>query len=347
MLYDYQGNEIAEVFNLSGEQETDVYDIFGNLIESESDAVTFVGRWYDKEIDNLTYKFTNADGSMILFETSGTNSISVDFGFLNPPSATPQIAVSVDGGSFARQDYTTKSVSLSDAGNHTVCVVADGVNEQNPPHKKWNGDYGWYLKSVSTETGEITPHVIDKKIGIFYGDSITEGIATVGAGNTSAQNSAANAYPMFCVKKLGAIPYYCGYGATGFTKAGTFNTFINTISYMQKDVYAPVVDADFIVIYHGTNDRTLTASDVNPSIYALLSLYPNVPIFVMCPYSYQNLAEVLETVCESNANLHFVPTEGLTIEMSIGVHPTAAGSKVLGEHLADEIQSVLGTNFFN
>lgn len=347
MLYDYQGNEIAEVFNLSGEQETDVYDIFGNLIESESDAVTFVGRWYDKEINNLTYKFTNADGSMILFETSGTNSISVDFGFLNPPSATPQIAVSVDGGSFARQDYTTKSVSLPDAGNHTVCVVADGVNEQNLPHKKWNGDYGWYLKSVSTETGEITPHTVRKKLGIFYGDSITEGIATLAAGNTSVQNSAVNAFPMFCAEELGAIPYYCGYGATGFTKTGTFNNFLTTISYLQNGVYAPIVNADFIVVYHGTNDRELAESDVTQAINALLSLYPNVPIFVMCPFSYQNLASVLQTVCESNVNLHFVPTDGLTLSMYSPPHPNAAGSAVLGQHLADEILDVLGTNFFN
>ena len=313
----------------------------------EEGQVCYSGRWFEKEIDGVTHHVTSTDGAQIFFMTQDCTEVQIEFTVITKYE-TPYFAFSVDGGEMKRQMITDPTLPLPDAGRHVVRVMADSMNQNEA---KWKEEIGIALRAVvPVGGGRIRAIVPQNKMIFFYGDSITEGIAVFGSNNPRG-NSASLAYPWFTCKKLGAIPYYIGYSASGVSCTGSFNTFYGAVDKLSSDRQADLtVIPDLIVVNHGTNDGDGSGqsfrNDLKKALDKLVRYYPGVPIVYMIPFC-GNRASDIRTVCENYENVTVVPTDGWTLAFADGLHPNRAGAKRAGDQLAAAIKEIVGKDFFN
>ena len=320
---------------------------YRNFVLTGEETPYFVGRWFDKEIQKETHKVTLTDGAHLYFLIENATSFDVNFTVITT-GEEPYFAYSIDGAEPVRQHITQPTVTLPDAGRHTVRIIADGMTEGEG---KWNREKGFALKSVTpAEGGCIVGIKPTEKVIFFYGDSITEGIRALNMNATSDGNSATNAYSWQCAETLGVTPYLVGYGASGMIATGSFSTMKNAIDYMSRDrEVGETPTPDVIVINHGTNDGGY-ASDVFgealvDTLTHLRETYPNAPIVYLIPFN-QAQARAIRDTLSTMENAYVIETRGWKITYTDGVHPDAAGAKVAGGLLADQLTSIFGQDFF-
>ena len=308
----------------------------------------FAGRWFEKKINGIKHHVTLTDGSAFYFLISGSESFDVNFTVITSKEV-PYFAYSIDGGEPVRQHITESKVVLPDSGKHTVRIIADGMTESE---NKWRDEKGFALKSVVPAQGGTVFGIRPRnKVVFYYGDSITEGVRALNMSATSNGNSATNAYPWFCSEKLGAVTYSVGYGASGITVPGSFNTFKEAIDY--NSLGRPVDDGvipDVIVINHGTNDRNASEetfkTELIRAVQRLREKYPDVPVVYMIPFN-QSRAQTIAEAMSSFENAYVVQTAGWNITYTDIYHPNPAGAKIAGENLAEELIDILGEEFFS
>lgn len=308
----------------------------------------YVGRWFEKEIEGEKHMVTLTDGSSLYFLINNASSFDVNFTVITTKEE-PYFAYSIDGGEPVRQHITESTVTLPDTDRHIVQIIADGMTETEG---KWQEEKGFALKNIMVAPGSSIWGVKPtNKVIFYYGDSITEGIRALNMDATSDGNSATNAYPWYCSKALGAVTYSVGYGATGVTKEGSFNTFINAIDYYSegREVNDGTIP-DLIVVNHGTNDSSAAARIFNirltSAIKRLQEKYEGVTIVYLIPFR-QTHAEDIKTVMSEFDNVHVVETAdwGVTFTDN-GYHPDVAGAKLAGEKLAEALREIMGEEFF-
>lgn len=338
--------EVAELAEYQAYLDTIAYPSYKLLDGSEAPGL--VGRWFEKKIAGVTHQVTLSDGSSLHFMTNGATEFDIHFTVITT-GKTPYFAYSIDGADPIRQLITEPTVALPDSGKHTVCIYADGMTEGEG---KWEQEKGFAFDKVTVSEGRVCGIMPTNKVIAYFGDSITEGIRALNINADSDGNSATNAYPYFCSKALGTVTYNAGYGASGITKTGSFNTFINAIDYMSKNVE---VDENFrpdvIVINHGTNDssvdNTLFKNALSQALDRLLERYPDVPVFYAIPFNQSKAQAIRDTVAEYSGAITIVETERWRPSYTDGIHPNATGARVAGETLATAILQTLGADFFN
>ena len=307
----------------------------------------YMGRWFNKEIEGATHKITLTDGAHLYFLIENAASFDVTFTVITK-TEEPYFAYSIDGGEPVRQHITEPTVTLPDNGRHTIRIIADAMTEGEG---KWDRERGFALKSITpAEGGSIVGIKPTEKVIFFYGDSITEGIRALNMNATSDGNSATNAYSWQCAEALGVTPYLVGYGATGIISVGSFHTMMNAIDYLSDG--RPVDDGvipDVIIINHGTNDgganRKTFEEELTATLARLREKYPDTPIVYLIPFN-QAQARPIENTVKTLDNAYVVATKGWKITYTDSVHPDAAGAKVAGEKLADELKAIFGEDFF-
>ena len=311
-------------------------------------APYFLGRWFEKKINGVKHYVTLTDGSAIYFLIDGAESFDINFTVITSKEE-PYFAYSIDGGEPIRQRITNQTVYLPDDGKHTVRIIADGMTESEG---KWKEEKGFALKSViPSGDGKIYGIRPENKIIFYYGDSITEGVRALNMSATSNGNSAVNAYPWFCSEKLGAVTYSVGYGASGVTVSGSFNTFRNAIDYNSygREVEDGVIP-DVIVINHGTNDRGANAetfkAELIKAIARLREKYPDILIVYMIPFGQYHAQTIAETM-SGFENAYVVRTDEWNLTFTDVYHPDSSGAKIAGENLAEELVCILGEKFFS
>ena len=320
---------------------------YRDFVLTGEEAPYYVGRWFDKEIEGVTHKVTLTDGAHLYFLIENAASFDVVFAVITT-TEEPYFAYSIDGGEPIRQHITEPTVTLPDTGRHTVRIIADGMTEGEG---KWDQEKGFAIKSVTpSESGSIVGIRPTEKVIFFYGDSITEGIRALNMNANSDGNSATNAYSWQCAEALGVTPYLVGYGATGIISVGSFHTMQNAIDYLSDG--RPVEDGvtpDVIVVNHGTNDggqsRKAFGEALTATLNRLREKYPDAPIVYLIPFN-QAQARVIADTVKDMANVYVVETKGWEITYTDGVHPDAAGAKLAGEKLAEELQGIFGEEFF-
>ncbi len=313
-----------------------------------SDTPYFVGRWFDKEINGTTHKVTLTDGAHLYFLIDGARYFNVNFTIITK-KAEPFFSYSIDGGTPIRQQISNPKVSLPDRNFHTIRIIADGMTESED---KWEQEIGFALKSITADAG-------GKIVGIkplapviyFYGDSITEGIRALNINANSNGNSVTNAYSWHSAENLGATPYLIGYGASGITKTGSFNTMDMAIDYLSKDrPIAGELLPDLIVINHGTNDKGQDANEfglaLTNTLNKLRNKYPSAPIVYLIPFN-QSHASTISSVTQTISNSFVIQTKDWEITFTDNVHPNAQGAKVAGEKLSSELMALFGETIFN
>lgn len=312
-----------------------------------SETPGFVGRWFEKKISGISHQVTLSDGSTLHFMVDGASQFDIHF-TVTTTGKTPYFAYSIDGAEPVRQLITEPTVALPDSGKHTVCIYADGMTEGEG---KWEQEKGFAFKKITTDGGRVCGIMPTDKVIAYFGDSITEGIRALNMNADSEGNSATNAYPYFCSKALGAVTYSAGYGASGITKTGSFNTFINAIDHLSKNV--KVDDSfkpDVIVINHGTNDSTVDdatfKTELRKALDRLLERYPDIPVFYAIPFNQSKAQAIRDVAAEYGDAITVVETDRWRPAYTDGIHPNAAGAKTAGEYLAAAIYQKLGADFF-
>ena len=308
----------------------------------------FFGRWFDKEINGEPHKVTVTDGSAFYFLISNASSFDLDFTVITTMEE-PYFAYSIDGVEPVRQHITESTVTLPDTERHTVRIIADGMTEGEG---KWKEEKGFAFKGIRVPDGaEIYGIKPTNKVIFYYGDSITEGIRALNMNANSDGNSATNSYPWYCSEKLGAVTYSIGYGASGVTKEGSFNTFIKAIDYNSENREVDDgIKPDLIVINHGTNDTGTTPrifkTKLADAIKRLQEKYEGVKIVYLVPFIQAHADDIAAVVSELD-NVYLVETADWGISFTDnGYHPDVAGAKKAGEMLADALVEIAGEDFF-
>lgn len=308
----------------------------------------FVGRWFEKKVRGINHMVTLNDGSALYFMTDGAKSFNVEFTLIT--EQVPYFAYSVDGSEPVRQLITSPVVELPDDGKHIVRIFADGLYAYEG---KWNYERGFAFKTVSVDMGDLFGIMPQSKVIAYYGDSITEGIAALGSGNSSTTNSGTSAYPYFCSEVLGAVTYNAGYSASGVCKEGSFKPFIEAIDNISRLTKVDATFApDVIVVNHGTNDSSYGSqefiTELKKALDRLIEKYPDTPIFYMIPFGQYKASDIRSTIAlyAGKADITIVETQSWSIQFTDGVHPTAKGAKEAGEKLASAIKAKLGKEFF-
>ena len=308
----------------------------------------FVGRWFEKKISGVNHMITLNDGSSFYFLTDGAKSFDVEFTLIT--EQTPYFAYSIDGSSPIRQSITSPTVELPNQGKHIVRIFADGMWAYEG---KWDYEKGFAFKQVSVDEGVLWGIMPRSKIIAFYGDSITEGVAALGKGNSNEVNSATSAYPYFCCEALGAVSYNVGYSSSGVCKSGSFKPFITAIdSISSKTRVNDSFKPDVIVINHGTNDVSYGKQEfimsLKKALDRLIEKYHDTPIIYMIPFGQYRAADIRATIglYMGKVDITIIETNGWGIQLTDNYHPTAQGAKVAGEKLASAIEAKLGKDFF-
>ncbi|AIK68546.1 neck passage structure protein [Lactococcus phage phi15] len=316
-----------------------------------------VGRWFKKNNGSVPTDATNNQGSIIYTKVSGATQVTVSLTPFTTPNNPYFFAYSIDGGAFTRQNMTNGVIALPNNGEHIIQIVLDGLGENDPVGGgKWVGKLGVFLNGITIDAGEIKGILPKNKVGIYIGDSITEGINVLTTGAIGASNSATGSYTWISSKKLNAIPYYVGYGGTSTLGNASFHKAIEAIDYFYNGVKSNIPDVDFIVMAHGYNDNTL----INNGTYTLQQYkdayngvmdrlkvkYSGRPIFCVVPFGAQAIKPYIQECIANRPYCYLIETNGISVSTTDGVHPNSAGSIVLGNHIADSIKSKLGTSYF-
>lgn len=316
-----------------------------------------VGRWFKKNNGSAPTDATNNQGSIIYTKVSGATQVTVSLTPFTTPNNPYFFAYSIDGGAFTRQNMTNGVIALPNNGEHIIQIVLDGLGENDPVGGgKWFGSLGVFLNGITVDAGEIKGILPKNKVGIYIGDSITEGINVLTTGAIGASNSATGSYTWISSKKLNAIPYYVGYGGTSTLGNASFHKAIEAIDYFYNGVKSNTPDVDFIVMTHGYNDNTLINNGTytvqqykdayNGVMDRLKVKYSGRPIFCVVPFGAQEIKPFIKECIANRSYCYLIETDGISVSTTDGVHPNSAGSIVLGNHIADSIKSKLGTSYF-
>lgn len=316
-----------------------------------------VGRWFKKNNGSVPTDATNNQGSIIYAKVSGATQVTVSLTPFTTPNNPYFFAYSIDGGTFTRQDMTNGVIALPNNGEHIIQIVLDGLGENDPVGGgKWVGSLGVFLNGITVDAGEIKGILPKNKVGIYIGDSITEGINVLTTGAIGASNSATGSYTWISSKKLNTIPYYIGYGGTSVLGNASFHKAIEAIDYFYNGVKSDTPEVDFIVMAHGYNDNTLINNGTytvqqykdayNGVMDRLKVKYAGRPIFCVVPFGAQAIKPYIQECIANRPYCYLIETDGISVSTTDGVHPNSAGSIVLGNHIADSIKSKLGTSYF-
>lgn len=304
----------------------------------------FIGRWFKKLINGIEHFVTINSGSQIFLRTNNTNTLTVNWTNMTPEITIPYYAYKIDNNEWVRIPITQNTITLPNSGEHLVRIICDGIRESVG---KWDAENGYAIKDITINIGGIISgfNPFGKYI-TYYGDSITEGIRSLGiSGDMSDTNSAIHSYTYYSSEKLCAFPIFIGFGASGLFADGSaarFSNVINSITAHRTitlgSLYYNTNTPNLIVINHGTNDQTVEPqtwkNEMANCINLLYKRYPNTKIVLIVPVNNNVFAEqILELATEYN-NVYCLDTRGHDVSTTDGVHPDDNGAKVLGDMLA-------------
>jgi hypothetical protein len=175
---------------------------------------------------------------------------------------------------------------------------------------------------------------------LIYGDSITEGIRTLGEAqtNTPDDNDAFYGWVMALRELLGAEIGVVGFGGTGYTSSfadcPTFVSSYNLMSSGVARVFSPV--PSLIINNQGTNDgnNDVTAA-ATTVLNGLLAACPGTAIMILNPFprGTNTFLQAAAVACSNPSLVTFTSTSGWLVSTygvdSLGLHPSGANGKAI------------------
>lgn len=321
------------------------------------------GKWY-KMTDTLA-ECANCGGASIAFKVKGASHVDVDIEQLvyhDDPAylmaEEPYIAYSVDGSDFTRvqistnSDSSVKRISISGVQEHFVWIVIDGMCQSSGGANRSTGWSGVYIKSITTDGTMYKVKPAGKQI-LYVGDSMVEGIDTLGTNSLSSSNSNIAEWSFKSAVKLHAFPLMQGYGGTTTWNGELFEKYSRP-DYSQ-DTYINDNKPDVIVCEYGHNDYTLVnggqktenefIAQYRSLVSCLTAHYPGVPIVVITPFA-QRLVSAILTVSNTKTFYYLIDTSGYSYETLDGTHPSAESGSDMAEEFAKDMIRLFGKEFF-
>jgi len=314
--------------------------------------VYFSGRWFDKVVGGENTVASINQGAEIFAKVKNTTTVNALFSIITQAGNTPYISVSIDGGSWNRMIITpnlqiASGLSLNE---HTVRIVVSGLMEHED---KWIQGNGIAFKGLSVAVGGlIYPIKPQNRYGVFFGDSITEGINVLGVTANSDSNCAEKAFPFVTSNLLDVAPLIVGFGGSGLTVGGSGGVpkAVDVIDWTISGIQENAQEPDFIVINHGTNDSGTPAATYKAALVEFINRikikYPAIPIFVMQPFLGYYGTSIVDVISAYNNNVFFVDTTGWGVTYSDSAHPNTLGGITAGTKLSEIIKEKLGGKFF-
>ncbi len=345
LLATYIAEQVLMYYRGSGE-----YSL--NYARLDTEKVGYVGRWHEKTVDGKVCKATIAPGAEFYFEVKNTSTVTLSLASL--AEKAPYLAVSIDGREPVRMlSPLTGNMVIAEnlsLDRHEFRIIVDSLYEYQ--YQKWQTGNGFVLKDVLVDDGGTVRGLVPQNPTIMYfGDSITEGVAIFEAVSSPEANSAMYEYPFVTSHALGAVSHTNGFGGSGITKGGSggIPKCLTVIDQVIDGIPNDAPEPDMIVINHGHND--LSNGTLIPEVFGeeytavltrLREKYPNAKIFAVVPYV-QRYPDVIEECVSAmnDSNIFFIPTAGWKYSTSDSAHPDAAGARALGLKLAEAITKTL------
>ena len=314
------------------------------ILSPNSPLIRYTGRWNVSETEAVS----TANGSYAEFAFSGECAV-VEFGIDHCTVPFPRVYISVDNGANIEVPIDKFIRISADDGDHTVRIILKGsVELQN----RWLHPLEAAVSVRSLEADGFLPLPEDKrKVIEFLGDSITEGISIDverrfvhygGSRDMVFWDDSTAGYAWLTAEALDMRPVIMGYGCLGTTRMGAGNIPDVTESYPFYSDGCPMepVNADFIVINHGTNDRGADRETFLRQYTRLLEVVrernAESKIIALTPFC-GALAEEIRTCVdmfnrEHGDDVFFINTTGWIPPEPL--HPTREGHRTVSRNLA-------------
>jgi len=319
------------------------------IIKSNSKKIHYTGRWNITE----TSATSTANGNYFEFMYKGECAV-IGFDMTFAVAPFPHIYISVDGGASIEVSLDRFIRISANDGEHKVCVIMKSSVEL---HNRWFYPIQSKVSLLDIEADDFLDLPEDTRRTIeFIGDSITEGIqidpeyANYGDYRDMVYWGDATAdYAWRTAKALDLRPVTMGYGCLGTTKrgAGGVPPVAESYKYYSDGYLMESVQADFIVINHGTNDRNADKELFCKKYFEFLSIVrernPHSKIISLTPFSGCLAKEIKEVVDlynkEKKDDIYYINTTGWISPEPI--HPSRSGHKTVSENLSKIIKEYL------
>lgn len=312
----------------------------------------FLGRWTEKTIDNTKCMYTINLGSEIHTKIKGTKTIKINFLNTNPIGNQVEIAYKVNDEKYIRDNISNSPFIIDNLDKDKDYILKIVVSGNKDDDEVWNKEQGIAFTGIDIDAdGNIEPFIQNKKIGLFYGDSITAGCWVLDRNTPSQGYAAESNYVAKCCEVLGCLNVRVAFSAAGVTRGGTGGVpkFIDFIDNMDSMTKEKSQFPDFIVINMGTNDNEASMEEFQDELLKCVKRiqdkYTGVTIFLILPFINVRKKEIKKVVSMTE-NTVFIDTSEWNIQCLDGVHPNQEGSTVAGEKLAGELLNYYGIEFF-
>lgn len=266
------------------------------------------------------------------------NAINVTFDVAEMVNPVSQIYWQIDNGPMTRSlvvpvlTLTVPSpLTQGDVPYHLLTVLVKSTTERA---NRWlpGPSTRIVFTGLQLEAGSVTavPYGASKNV-LIYGDSITEGVLTLGGSqaNDTDHNDVSVCWSYRQGPLLGAETGVIGFGATGLSRGGSGNVPALGVSFNQlwqgvPRSFSPL--PDLIILNEGTNDgsNNITAPMIQV-LNGLLAAAPGSPIAVLLPFDGAEASDLQEACdqCDNPSLCHFVDTTGFYNQtFGGGLHPT-------------------------
>src|SRR4051794_29731833 len=258
----------------------------------------------------------------------------------------PQIYVRIDGGRRALYWVDRPSITLAaglGGGVHTADIAVKDVDERAnrwvPPLQSGLIVTGFRLDTLRRAPRDPGPRME------FLGDSITQGVRTVGPQIGPRGADATKDYAWLVGRAFRANFHQVGFGAQGILRAGGGQVppapaafGLNFAGSPARETPAPRA----VVVNQGTNDALngISAASFQPAYESYLrqlrTAWPRAWIFAMRPFGGYYATQIAAAVRDLNdRRIVYVDTSGWLApdEFMDGLHPTYAGHTAVAARL--------------
>ncbi len=259
-----------------------------------------------------------------LFGSSTTCVLNFDVtGMVSP---TSEIWSRIDNGAWVQAAVNTPvslhipaiTLSNADVPYHLLEVVVKSTTETQ---NRWNAGNSTRVlfKGLTLDAGAtlLAPLAAPKRL-LIYGDSITEGVRTLGevATNDTDRNDAMMGWAYRLGALLGAEVGVVGFGASGLSVTGSGNVPVLGSSYSllyagASRSFSPA--PDMVVFNEGTNDggNNIVAA-MTAVLNAVIAACPAAVIAVLRPFNGNQASNLQAAIaaCSNPAACHYVDTTG-------------------------------------
>ncbi|NVY96260.1 endoglucanase [Lactobacillus sp. DCY120] len=297
------------------------------------------GRWAQTEHGAYT---TNLGAQLW---TQIEQSSQVTFNFSSAANnAGVWLAYQVDDQPMQRCDLTQMPLTLTFESDktHLVQIFYSGNTIQD---NVWKRHEGLYFDGLTLDPqGKAQPVQPDGPALTFIGDSITAGSWL--HGKTAGRDYCAeNNYAAQIARRLNCEDLRIAYPGAGIVQPGTGGVPVAGQFFQEVAAgypWKPQVSAA-VIINLGTTDKKVNELEFRAQwehfLQQIRLAYPKTPLIVLVPFSQRHAAVIREEAAEY-PQTQIIETAAWPISYTDGLHPDAAGTKVIVERLLPLVQEI-------